>query len=125
MKVGDSIPVQIDGHTVAQAQVKSIEGGEATIIIPGTVVRASVVTQLDLGSPAPSSDPASEVILTDEVLKPEPQAPQPAPDLATTQNPGGTEPVENSTVETPPGTMGEDVTQSVEAGVENEQTKEV
>lgn len=47
MKVGDKVPVQIGPHTVAQATVKELGDGTATLLVPGTLVVMGTRTTLD------------------------------------------------------------------------------
>ena len=97
MKVGDSVPVTIAGQPIAQAVVKEIdttvEPWTVRMVVPGTVVVMSMRAQL-----APEitqeGDPATNVLLTDGVVKPEEVNPKPPAgdgtvNLATTQDPGG------------------------------------
>lgn len=60
MKKGDTVPVTISGHVVAQARVAEIESGRATLVVPGTVVVMAVRTELDR---APS-DTGTEHLVT-------------------------------------------------------------
>lgn len=46
MKVGDKVEVRIGSHVVAQAEVKELGDGTATLIIPGTKVVMGTRTDL-------------------------------------------------------------------------------
>ena len=62
MKKGDLLPVQVMGLTVAQASVTDIQDGMATIVIPGTIVTATVKYVLD---DTPATPETETQILTD------------------------------------------------------------
>ena len=61
MKVGDTVPVNIGGHVVAQARVAELGDGKATLVVPGTVVVMAVRTELDR---APVDTSGTETIVT-------------------------------------------------------------
>lgn len=63
MKIGDKIPVNIGNHTVAQAEVKEMSDGTATLIVPATLVVMGTRTDL---TDLPSDNTGTEVIV-DEV----------------------------------------------------------
>lgn len=46
MKVGDTVPVYIAGHVVAQARVEAMGDGTATLIVPATRAIMGVRTDL-------------------------------------------------------------------------------
>lgn len=60
MKVGDSVPVALAGHVVAQARVKELSDGKAILDIPATRVTMAVRTELDA---PPVAEPTKEVII--------------------------------------------------------------
>lgn len=66
MKVGDLLPVQVAGLVVAQASVKDIKDGVATIVIPGTIVNATVKYVLDDTPAVPDTETQ---IITDAPVK--------------------------------------------------------
>ena len=80
MEVGDKVQVDIAGHKVADATVKSIENGQATLVVPGTIVVMAVRTSLapEVEVPVEAAEGTQHVLLTDEVVKPEPVV-EPAP----------------------------------------------
>lgn len=57
MKIGDRLPVDIQGVTVGEAVVEDIEEGVATIVIPATRLQAKVRQELDLAATDESSGP--------------------------------------------------------------------
>ena len=63
MKQGDKIPVTIAGQVVAQATVKELGDGTATLVVPGTLVVMAVRTEI-----APEThevaESSSETIIT-------------------------------------------------------------
>lgn len=61
MKVGDSVPVALAGHVVAQAKVKELSDGKAVLIIPATQVTMAVRTELDA---APVEPKETETVIT-------------------------------------------------------------
>jgi hypothetical protein len=63
MKVGDLVPVTINGDVAAQAKITDMEDGIATLIIPGTKVQMRYVTQLT-AEPAPVAEPSTQTIIT-------------------------------------------------------------
>lgn len=56
MKIGEKVPVQIGHHVVAQATVKELGDGTATLIVPATLVVMGTRTTLDDLPPAGESD---------------------------------------------------------------------
>jgi len=58
MKIGDTVPVELQGHVVADAVITAIDGSEATIDIPATRVVMGVRMSLDpdAGRAAPEVD---------------------------------------------------------------------
>lgn len=61
MKVGDTFPVTVAGHVVAQARVAELTREKATLVVPGTVVVMAVNTSLAGKAP---SDSTTETIVT-------------------------------------------------------------
>ena len=61
MKVGDTFPVTVAGHIVAQARVAELTREKATLVVPGTVVVMAVNTSLAGKAP---SDSTTETIVT-------------------------------------------------------------
>lgn len=61
MKVGDTVPVNLGGHVVAQARVAEMHNDRATLVIPQTVVVMAVRTELDR---APADTSGTETIVT-------------------------------------------------------------
>lgn len=61
MKVGDTVPVALAGHVVAQAQVKELSDGKAVLIIPATQVVMAVRTELDA---VPAEPKETETVIT-------------------------------------------------------------
>lgn len=85
MKIGDKVPVNIGSHVVAQATVKELGDGTATLIVPATLVVMGTRTEL---SDLPEQEKSTEVILD------APERPAEAPD--------DTEQPEPVVVEAPP-----------------------
>lgn len=73
MKKGDTLPVKVEGITVAQAVVEAVETDRVTLVIPGT--RAVVAIRVSLTDEADA--PEKEVIVdgVDRPAVPEAQAP--------------------------------------------------
>lgn len=67
MKIGDTVPVTIAGHVVAQAQIKELADGTATLIVPATRVLMGVSTSL---TDIPSNAPTHEVMVDSVEQKP-------------------------------------------------------
>lgn len=65
MKVGDTIPVTIEGSVVAQATVEAVETDRVTLIVPATRVVMAVVTRI---SGEHHATPSKETIV-DEVVR--------------------------------------------------------
>lgn len=61
MKVGDKVPVNIGGHTVAQAEVREMDSGTATLVVPATLVVMGVRTEL---TDLPRVEQTTETIIT-------------------------------------------------------------
>lgn len=61
MKVGDTFPVTVAGHVVAQARVAELTREKATLVVPGTVVVMAVNTSLAGKAPSEST---TETIVT-------------------------------------------------------------
>lgn len=61
MKRGDKVPVHIGGHQVAMAEVKELEDGTATLVVPATLVVMGVRTEL---TDLPTTEPSTETIIT-------------------------------------------------------------
>lgn len=72
MKVGDTVPVNIGHHTVAQAQVKSVDTKEntATLVVPATLVVMGIRTEL---TDLPSAESATETLITGVEAPTEPE----------------------------------------------------
>lgn len=79
MKVGDTEPVYLAGQVVTQAEVTSMEEGIATLRFEGQIVKMTYVTQLAPEAPAPTTEPAKQVII-DEVVRETPTSPVVATD---------------------------------------------
>lgn len=90
MNVGEKVDVTISGAVVAQAEVKEVGDGTATLIVPATRVVMAVKTQLapEVG---PSNESGTQTIV-DEVVRAtnEPVAP--------VENASASEPVPQSSV---------------------------
>ncbi len=67
MKVGDTVPVNIGAHTVAQATVKELGDGTATLIVPATLVVMGTRTEL---SDIPTQPSGAEHQLLDDNITP-------------------------------------------------------
>lgn len=63
MKIGDTIPVNIAGQTVANATVKEVGDGTATLVVPATLIVMATRTELSYETPAPV-EPERETIIT-------------------------------------------------------------
>lgn len=61
MKVGEYVPVTIAGQVIAQAVIKEIGNGTATLIVPATQVVMGVRTELDTGPV--EQTPSKQVII--------------------------------------------------------------
>lgn len=68
MRAGETVPVTIAGQVVAQATVKELGDGTATLVVPATLVVMAVRTELAVEQPAEST---SETVITG-VDRPEP-----------------------------------------------------
>lgn len=63
MKVNDTVPVTIAGQTVANATVRELGDGTATLVVPATLVVMATRTELTVETP--QVDPtAAETIIT-------------------------------------------------------------
>lgn len=84
MKVGDKVSVTIQGSEIAQAEVREVGDGTATLIVPATRVVMAVRTEL-----APEVTPATEGAQTivDEVVRDAPAASELA--VTPAENAGG------------------------------------
>lgn len=61
MKIGDTVPVTIAGQTVANASVKELADGTATLVVPATLVVMATRTELTVETPRESS---TETVIT-------------------------------------------------------------
>lgn len=68
MKVGDKVSVTIQGSEVAQAEVKEVGEGTATLIVPATRVVMAVRTEL-APEVAPEPTAPTKEIIVDEVVR--------------------------------------------------------
>lgn len=98
MKVGDKFPVTVANQEVAQAEVKEIGEGTATLIVPATRVVMATKTELTVAPVA--AEPAVQTIIdgVDRVSAPETQEVPVAAPVNTEQAPA---PVENQVAQTP------------------------
>jgi len=119
VNVGDKIPVSIAGHTVAQATVKEIAEGQATLVVPGTIVVMAVRTEL---APDVVAAPESQtVLLTDNVVTPEQAATQQVPQAQPAAQPQtetapvvANETASVTSIDTPPAAVAPEVQAAVE-----------
>lgn len=63
MKINDLVPVTIAGQVVAQATVREMSDGTATLVVPATLVVMAVRTELALETPAADTT-GTETIIT-------------------------------------------------------------
>lgn len=63
MKVNDTVPVTIAGQTVANATVRELGDGTATLVVPATLVVMATRTELTVEAPV-VDDTAPETIIT-------------------------------------------------------------
>lgn len=63
MKVNDKVPVYIAGQTVAQATVRELGDGTATLVVPATLVVMATRTELTVETPV-VDDTAPETVIT-------------------------------------------------------------
>lgn len=68
MKVGDKIPVTVEGAVIAEAEIKEVGDGTVTFIVPAKRVVMSVRTSLDPGATAPVDSTGTEHVV-DEVIR--------------------------------------------------------
>lgn len=64
MKVGDTVPVQIGGHIVAQARIKEMTNEQATLIVPATMVVMGIRTSLEDVPEVPQDTSGTETVIT-------------------------------------------------------------
>lgn len=67
MKIGQKLPVQIEGMTVGEAYVDDIDGDEAIVIIPATRLVVKVRTSLDFAAEAERESDGTERVLVGTV----------------------------------------------------------
>lgn len=60
MKIGDTVPVTIAGQVVANAAVKELSDGTATLVVPATLV--VMATRTELTAPTPTQSGTETVI---------------------------------------------------------------
>jgi hypothetical protein len=63
MKINDTVPVYIAGQVVAQANVKELGEGTATLVVPATLVVMATRTELTVETPS-HDDTRSETVIT-------------------------------------------------------------
>lgn len=63
MKINDLVPVTIAGQVVAQATVREMSEGTATLVVPATLVVMAVRTELAFETPAADTT-GTETIIT-------------------------------------------------------------
>lgn len=61
MKTGDTVPVTVAGQVVAQATIKEMGDGQATLVIPATLVVMATRTELTQET---KPEPAKDTIIT-------------------------------------------------------------
>jgi hypothetical protein len=71
MKIGETIPVTMEGYEVAQGIIEDMEDGVATILIPATRVQMGIATSLTDLTP---NENKSQALLTDNDLEGDPNA---------------------------------------------------
>lgn len=115
MKQGETVPVTIAGQVVAQATVKELGEGTATLVVPATLVVMAVRTELAVEQPVEST---SETVITG-VDRPEPTVEEtggtPEISMPPVTAPSSDEVVQGeagNVVETPPATVVEPVEQT-------------
>jgi hypothetical protein len=69
MKIGETIPVTMEGYEVAQGIIEDMEDGVATILIPATRVQMGIATSLTDLTP---DENKSQGLLTDHDLEGDP-----------------------------------------------------
>lgn len=87
MRVGDQIPVTINGIVVANATVESIGSDRASLVIPGTRVVMAIRVQLTDETPQPEKETETVITGVDRVVPetPEVAAESSVSDVSTTE----------------------------------------
>lgn len=93
MKVGDTLPVSVQGIVVAQAVVEAVEHDKVTFVVPGTRVQAGIRTVLEQETPVGDKETIVDgVVRTDNSSTAE--APQQDATSSETPAPEADKPVE-------------------------------
>lgn len=81
MKINDVVPVTIAGQVVANAVVRELGDGTATLVFPATRVVMAVRTELAVEDEAPMDSTGTETIITgvDRDLPERPESPAEKP----------------------------------------------
>jgi hypothetical protein len=90
MKVGDTLPVTVQGIVVAQATVEAVEHDKVTFIVPGTRVQAGVRTVLEHETPVGEKETIVDGVVRTDNSSGE-AAPVEAPQQDATSSVAGTE----------------------------------
>lgn len=84
MRVGDQIPVTINGIVVANATVESIGSDRASLVIPGTRVVMAIRVQLTDETPQPEKETETIITGVDRVV---PETPEVAAESSVSEVP--------------------------------------
>lgn len=75
MKIDDTVPVTIAGQVVAQARVRELGDGTATLVVPATLVVMATRTELTVETPNSDPTEAESIITGVDRTSAQPEAP--------------------------------------------------